>query len=147
MDFRRILHHKIMKQLRRILIIAFPIALFTAVVNFAAPAFAEKHTPAAIANDTCFYSINVPADMDMPSTPSFDTTIVRTTNCKIHLLKLPGWGTETEYKLSGNNIVRSTHFSTGSGPGLIDITDLVPGTYAMSLLACGNGGAFTVRIK
>lgn len=107
----------------------------------------------ASVSDTCFYSIKVPPDIDMPSTPHFDTTIVRNTHCKIHILRLQSWGTETEYKLSGTvngkTYSRNAHFfhGPGSGPNTMDITDLPAGDYGMSLLACGNGGGFGLTIK
>lgn len=110
--------------------------------------------PSPIApSDTCFYSINVPPDIDMPSTPHFDTTIVRNNSCKVHILKLQSWGTETEYNLSGTingkTYSRNAHFfhGPGSGSNTMDITDLPAGDYGMYLLACGNGGGFGLRIK
>ncbi|MDQ3112263.1 MAG: hypothetical protein M3R17_20450 [Bacteroidota bacterium] len=101
--------------------------------------------------DTCFYSINVPPDIDFPETPHFDTTIERAINCKTQVLKLPGWGSGTGYTLTRNDSIIKVHkavsFSAAQKSGLIDITDLPAGIYGMSLAACGNGGAFTVRLK
>ena len=91
------------------------------------------------------------ADIDFPETPHFDTTIERAINCRTQVLKLKGWGTETSYTLTRNDSVikvhRSVSFSAFKRYGVIDITDLPEGTYEMSLLACGNGGGFTVRLK
>ena len=105
-------------------------------------------------NDTCFYSIHVPQDIDVPSTPHFDTTIVRTGDCPVRALRLPSWGTETSYSLAPEDSSsakqyepRSTHFSADQRFGIIDITDLPVGNYTMHLTACGNGGFFTVRLK
>lgn len=101
--------------------------------------------------DTCFYTIHVPADIDFPETPHFDTTIVRSLNCNKQFLRLPSWGTQTDYTISRDDslikIHRSTLFSMKQGQGLIDITDLPNGTYAMYLMACGNGGGFTIYLK
>jgi hypothetical protein len=101
--------------------------------------------------DTCFYTINVPPDIDFPETPHFDTTIVRAENCETQMLKLPRWGTQTDYTLMRNDSVIKVHkrvsFHAGKRYGLIDITDLPAGTYGMGLTACGNGGSFTIRLK
>jgi len=94
--------------------------------------------------DTCFYVIKVPADLDLPSTLPFDTTIVRRAACKIHIVKLPSWGTETSYTLIAAGKPADNKKSQS---GAIDITTLAAGTYNMSLMACGNGGSFTVKIK
>lgn len=103
--------------------------------------------------DTCFYLIKVPPDLDVPGTPYFDTLIVRKEQCSVHALELPSWGTETSYvffpadtavKISGIHL--STHFFHGQH-GIIDITSLPAGSYSVSLMACGNGGSFSVRIK
>jgi hypothetical protein len=107
-------------------------------------------SPVEIA-DTCFYTVNVPPNIDYPETPHYDTTIVRAENCKTQVLKLWGWGTQTDYTLTRNDSVIKVHRSVGffasQRYGLIDITDLPNGTYEMGLLACGNGGGFTVRLK
>ena len=99
--------------------------------------------------DTCFHALKVPADLDISTTPHFDTTIIRTKDCRIHILELPSWGTETNYTISseeGNE--RSAHFFAGEKEmGIIDITDLSAGKYNGHLTACGNGGAFTIRIE
>jgi hypothetical protein len=91
--------------------------------------------------------------MDMPSTPYFDTTIVRSRNCKVHILKLQPWGTETENQLGatigGKSYSRKAHFFMGPGGGdrFIDITNLPAGNYSGYLLACGNGGSFGLTIR
>jgi hypothetical protein len=99
--------------------------------------------------DTCFYNINPGADLDVPGTPSWDTTIVRAENCQIQVLKMSSWGTETKYTMAGpenkNTITRECHCFGGSG--IIDITDIPAGTYSFGLSACGNGGSFTVKIQ
>jgi hypothetical protein len=99
--------------------------------------------------DTCFYAINPGADLDVPGTPSWDTTIVRAENCQIQVLKLRSWGTETTYTMAGpenkKTVTRECHCFGGSG--IIDITDIPAGTYSFGLLACGNGGSFSVKIQ
>lgn len=113
----------------------------------------EPETIKAANSDTCFYSLRLPADLDVPSTPHFDTTIVRGKDCKVHILKLQSWGTETEYRISatigGKNYSRNAHFfhSYPPQPQWIDITDLPAGKYSGYLTACGNGGSFGLEIK
>ena len=117
--------------------------------------FSENETPVQASfasSDTCYYTINVPPDIEIPSTPHFDTTIIRSGNCKVHILKLQSWGTETEYDLSDSTgkILAKAHFSMldkTSGKRQIDISNLPAGKYNMYLLACGNGGGFGLRIK
>ncbi len=96
--------------------------------------------------DTCFYSLIVPSDIDMPKTPPFDTTIVRASNCSVYILHLESWGTQTSYNLNSPKYSRSSHFNIGQR-GTMDITDLPADSYSMSLQACGNGGGFILRIK
>ena len=94
--------------------------------------------------DTCFYLLKLPADMDIPTTPHFDTTIVRSSNCSVHVLRLGSWGTFSTYQLSSiGTKLHSVNCSAGE-PGIMDITDLPTGTYRMYLMACGNGGGFKI---
>src|SRR5688572_17627457 len=63
--------------------------------------------------DTCRYILNVPANIDMPSTPPFDTIIHRNKSCRVHILELPSWGTETSYTITSEaGDKRSAHFFT-----------------------------------
>lgn len=97
---------------------------------------------------TCNYELRVPPDLDVPGTPHFDTTIVRTTNCSKHMLWFPTQGTETEYILSLDTVKRSVHFfHEETDKQWLDITHLPGGSYQVHLLACGNGGFFTLRIE
>jgi hypothetical protein len=104
-------------------------------------------------SDTCFYQLHIPADLDHPETPFYDTLFIRDTSCKIQIVRLPSQGTETEYHLTGTingkTYSRNAHFLYGktSNSNLMDITDLPSGTYRMQLLACGNGGGFGLTIK
>ena len=109
--------------------------------------------------DTCFYSIKFPIDMDKPNTPYFDTTFITDSNCRVHIIKLPSCGTETDYSLYQNILsdykrtpkhkprpIRSVRVFTGQ-QGKMDITNLSKGVYTMSVTADCNGGLFTLRIK
>ncbi len=98
-------------------------------------------------NDTCFYQLKIPPNIDMPSTPHFDTTIVVNENCKENILQLQAWGTETKYHFSSSNgISKSIRFSNGE-KGVLNLNELPKGKYNGSLMACGNGGSFTLNIK
>lgn len=98
--------------------------------------------------DTCRYQLHVPADIDMPETPAFDTTIVRTAGCMHHLLRFPSWGTETTYKITGNVLERSVGFGIDEKEKQwLEISDLPVGDYSVHVLACGNGGFFKLRIR
>lgn len=102
----------------------------------------------SISLDTCRYMLKVPADIDLPETPAFDTTFVRTETCKYHLVHFPNWGTGTTYKISGNGVEREVGFVTDEAEKQwLDITDLPVGSYNVNLLACGNGGSFTITVK
>ena len=99
----------------------------------------------------CLYSLKIPADLDVPTTPHFDTTIVRSKACIHHVLILPSQGTETSYTISpAESSVKLepmiVHFFHGS-KGQLDITNLPAGKYSVSLMACGNGGGFTLSIR
>jgi hypothetical protein len=114
----------------------------------------ERHVPGSAGkNDTCYYFIHVPPDIDVPSTPHFDTLIARNADCNVHVLCLPGWGTVTTYTLRENimgrkdpDILGRTTFGADS-KGYIDITKLPAGRYSMGLSACGNGGSFGIEIR
>jgi len=98
--------------------------------------------------DTCRYVLRVPADIDFPETPAFDTTIVRNAACQHHLLHFPSWGTGTTYKISGSSVEREVGSTFGEQEKQwLNITDMPAGDYHVWLLACGNGGFFTLRIK
>src|SRR5688572_11307844 len=75
--------------------------------------------------DTCFYEISCGADLDMPQTPAWDTTITRTGGCDIQVLAMRSWGTETQYTMSGpEGVTGSCHFTHEMGSNLIDITGM-----------------------
>jgi hypothetical protein len=101
---------------------------------------------------TCFYELHVPADIDRKST-QFDTVIVRSETCQKHVIRLESWGTETSYQIQPPDSSKSKEFKKYSShfhhdnPGSIDITDLPAGIYSVQLLACQNGGMFTLRVK
>lgn len=101
-----------------------------------------------VVTDTCEYRLQVPANLDLPSSPHFDTTIVRNAGCKHHLLYLPSWGTGSTYKLKGNGVEREVGFITEQEEKQwLDITDMPVGSYHVDLLACGNGGSFTLTVR
>lgn len=124
---------------------------FSCALFFIASAKKTVAIPCVETADTCFYTIHVPADIDFPQTPYFDTTIVRSINCKTQVLKLPGWGTGTTYILTRDdsviNVNKEISFLIPQRYGMIDITTLPEGNYNMQLFACGNGGSFTLRLK
>lgn len=98
--------------------------------------------------DACRYFLRVPADLDFPDTPHFDTTIVRTTACKEQLLWFPSGGTETKYLVRMDTIERTLHFFSGqTEKQWLDVSSLPSGTYTVSMFACSNGGSFTLRLS
>src|SRR5262245_62118402 len=98
--------------------------------------------------DACRYFLRVPPDLDVPGTPHFDTTIVRTHACAEQYLWFPSGGTETMYIVRMDTIKRELHFFTGeTEKQWLDVAGLPSGTYAVSMMACGNGGGFTLRLK
>jgi hypothetical protein len=102
----------------------------------------------ALVNDTCTYHLSVPPDLDLPNTPHFDTTIVRSPGCSKHMLWFPAGGTETRYILQMDTVRRDLHFSKAEvDKQFLDITNLPSGAYEVHLLACSNGGSFTLRIQ
>jgi hypothetical protein len=102
----------------------------------------------ALGHDTCRYVLNVPPDIDMPEAPAFDTTIVRSVGCKKHMLFFPAWGTGTSYEITNEAISQMVYFRIEvKEKQWLDITELPEGDYGIHLLACGNGGFFTLRIK
>jgi hypothetical protein len=109
----------------------------------------ERSQRAIIDFDTCYYSLRVPADMDHPETPPFDTTIVRLKGCTSHWLQFPAQGTGTTYRLQRDTLVREVGFymHDEGGRDWLDISTLPSGMYHVTLLACGNGGGFTLNIE
>jgi hypothetical protein len=100
--------------------------------------------------DTCNYYLKLPADLDLPTTPPFDTTFYRKEECKTLILNVASWGTSSSYTLisedSNLTIERTVHIYAGER-GCINITDLPKGTYIGRLMACGNGGSFRITLK
>lgn len=100
--------------------------------------------------DTCHYFLKLPADLDVPTTPPFDTTFYRKKECKTHILNLESWGTESSYSITSEDssmkIEKNADFITGER-GVINITDLPAGKYIGRLMACGNGGSFRITLK
>lgn len=98
--------------------------------------------------DTCRYSLIVPADLDLPGTRSCDTTIVRDHECRQQLLHFPPWGTRSDYRITGNGIVDTIGFAFDQDSlQWLNITEFPNGRYNVHLVACGNGGSFTLDIQ
>jgi len=96
----------------------------------------------------CRYVLNIPPDLDVPGTPHFDTTIVRSATCSKHLLRLPPQGTETRYIIRMDTFERDLHFGFDEDDKQwLDIGQMPAGEYHVRLLACGNGGTFTLRLR
>jgi len=109
----------------------------------------ERRAQGLVINlDTCYYSLKVPPNLDFSETATFDTTIVRGGPCGVHLLRFPPWGTQSDYYITGDGMVDSLGFTFDQDSlQWLDITTMVTGSYAVRLLACGNGGDFTLRIE
>lgn len=105
-------------------------------------------TCGSVGEAECRYELRIPPDLDVPGTPHFDTTIVRAPTCTKHLLRLPPQGTETRYIIRMDTVEHDLRFGFDEEDAQwLDITLMPAGEYHASLLACGNGGSFTLRIK
>lgn len=107
--------------------------------------------------DTAVYCIKVPAGLD---TIAFTAKIELDTTRKIHKIKLPNGGTETNVRLydsthlarlSSNS--KSTTATLAAGDFsikeevLLDVTDLTPGKYYVEYSSCSMGGVFPLTIE
>ncbi len=112
--------------------------------------------------DTCRYEPDVAADLDVPDTTlgsqgrNTDVWLMRSYYCGTHLAKFPAWGTETAYTITGGP--GSGVDTSGKGAQLhfflqeqekqwLDLTGWPPGDYTVSLVACGNGGSFILKLR
>lgn len=108
--------------------------------------------------ETCRYEVDVPADLDVPDTlgRNTDVWLLRSAYCGTHLVKFPAWGTETAYRVVGGP--GSGVDTTGKNAQLhffmdqedkqwLNVSGWPPGDYAVSLLACGNGGSFVLKLR
>lgn len=103
--------------------------------------------------DTCFYSLSIPPNLDLPNASHFDTTFSRDNNCKVQIIVCPLCGTEASYLLyKGSkekpNQLPIRHCKAFHGKeGKIDITHLPQGTYTMNATEDCNWGKFTIHLK
>lgn len=111
--------------------------------------------------DTCRYDVMVLEDLDVPVAQgaqgrNTDVWLLRSAYCGTHLAKFPSWGTETFYTITGGP--GSGVDTSGHGAQLhfthdeenkqwLDVTDLPPGDYTVSLIADGNGGSFILKLR
>jgi hypothetical protein len=119
------------------------ITLFILLIVFVIKGFGQNRFIPPMPLDTCFYYIKVPPDIDMPTTPHFDTTIVKNRTCNVLVIIFNKWGTATDYTLAN----LKCGCKAGGEECKMDITSLPAGTYEANLYACGNGGSFTIHIK
>lgn len=105
--------------------------------------------------DTCRYELRIPPDLDLPTTPHHDEQVLRSPGCGTHLVRFPAWGTITDYHVmnpSGSAEVGSEiqhiHIVHGAGgDAWVDVTHWPSGDLPVRLLACGNGGSFTLELR
>lgn len=112
-------------------------------------------------SDTCRYQVEVPADLDVPDTlgahpRNTDVWLMRSYYCGTHFAKFPMWGTFTGYIITGGP--GSSVDTTGKNAELhfgadeeehqwLDVSDWPPGDYTVSLMSCGNGGSFVLKLR
>jgi len=105
--------------------------------------------------DTCEQEVLVPADLGLPETLVRDVWVLRSPYCGSHLVRFPLWGTQTTYIITFNPYF-SDHtrepftLETSALDDVdywLDITDWPVGDHSVNLLACGNGGTFTLKLR
>ncbi|MBL7937769.1 MAG: hypothetical protein JNL43_00300 [Flavobacteriales bacterium] len=104
--------------------------------------------------DTCRQEIPVPADLDLPGTFR-DVWVMRSSYCGKHYVHFPLWGTRTEYMITFNpyrpNEAREpVTLDTRTLEDVdywLDISDWPVGDHPVRLLACDNGGTFTLKLR
>ena len=105
--------------------------------------------------DTCRQEVIVPADLDLPGTIYRDAWVMRSCYCGKHFVHFPLWGSQTTY-----TITFYPHFPDQTKEPVtldssalddvnywLDITDWPVGDHSVRLLACGNGGTFTLKLR
>lgn len=124
-----------------------------------ARAMKEDRVIPQLNTDTCRYEVAVAGDLDVPDTcgvRNTDLWLMRSYYCGTHLARFPGWGTETAYTITGGP--GSGVDTSGKGAHLhfsrqeeekqwLDLTGWPPGDYTVSLVACGNGGSFILKLR
>lgn len=105
--------------------------------------------------DTCRQEVLVPADLDLPETQMRDAWLMRSPYCGTHLVLFPSMGTVTDYTITFVPYLSEqqkdpvhVHVPLGDHTdGLVDITEWPIGDHSVCLLACGNGGTFTLKLR
>lgn len=105
--------------------------------------------------DTCRQELLVPADLDLPETNYKDAWALRSPYCGTHFFHFPSWGTQTEYIITFNPYLQEVKkdpvtiaFHGNEDPmQWVDVTDWPVGDHTVRLLACGNGGTFTLKLR
>lgn len=105
--------------------------------------------------DTCRQEVIVPADLDLPGTVYRDAWILRSPYCGRHFVHFPLWGTQTSYTITFNpyyadQTKEPVTLDTSALDDVnywLDITDWPIGDHPVQLLACGNGGTFTLKLR
>lgn len=126
-----------------------------------AKAMKEDRVIPQLNTDTCRYELDVPVDLDVPDTlgvPTLnaDVWLLRSYYCGTHFVRFPAWGTGTAYTLIGGPVSGvdtsgkngELHFFTREEEKQwVDMTSWPPGDYTVRLVACGNGGLFTLKLR
>lgn len=107
--------------------------------------------------NTAIYDIKLPAQLD---SSGFEATLLHDTTKKIHKIKFPNGGTETNVfiydstfskTIQNNTLPELKPLVTGEfnydQEVLLDITLLQPGLYYVHYWSCGSGGIFPLKIK
>ena len=108
-------------------------------------------------NNTAVYFVNLPDSLD---TIEFKTAITLNQTNKIHKLKLPNGGTETNVSIYDSTYISHIQNDTNTEMQplvngnfksdkevLLDITALPRGKYYVHYLSCNLGGIFTLTIN
>lgn len=122
-------------------------------------AMKEDHVLPQVNTDTCRYTVDVAADLDMPDSThrrSTDVWLLRSPYCATHLAHFPAWGTETKYTIEGgpgSGVDTSGQEAVLHSIGKraeqlsLDVTSWPPGDYSVTLVACSNGGSFLLKLR
>ena len=118
-------------------------------------AMADERVIPQLNTDTCRQEVYVPEDLDRPETTYRDAWLLRSAYCGTHFAHFPSWGTGTEYLITFNPYLPhvkkdpvSIHLTSADpADGTVDVTDWPIGDHTVRLLACGNGGSFTLKFR
>lgn len=118
-------------------------------------AMKDELVMAQLNTDTCRQEVLVPADLDLPETLYRDAWVMRSCYCGKHFVHFPLWGMQTTYTITFNPY-RSEEarepitLDTSALDDVnywLDISDWPVGDHPVRLLACGNGGTFTLKLR